>query len=110
MRGREIQTAIRLDCPPLQWMASPFYPPHLFLYSEGLNDASTLHGERRVSARRGWEGEMSDCFSRILNGCLVVTWPTDNGGSFRYLVLLIMPGQRDRTMTRTTRHSNWYGG
>ena len=110
MNGREIQTAIRVDRPSLQWMAFPFCSPHLFLYSAGLNDASTLHGERRVSARWGWEGETSDFFTRILNGCLVMTWPTDKRVSFRYLFLFIMTRQSDRTMTWTTRHWNSYGG
>ena len=32
-------------------------------YVESLNDARTLHGKRRVSARRGWAGEKSDFFS-----------------------------------------------
>ena len=32
-------------------------------YVEGLNDARTLHGKRRVSARRGRAGEKSDFFS-----------------------------------------------
>ena len=35
-------------------------------YVEGLNDARTKHGKGRVSARRGWAGEMSDCFSILL--------------------------------------------
>jgi hypothetical protein len=33
---------------------------------EGLNDARTTHGERPVSARRGWAGEKSDFFSILL--------------------------------------------
>ena len=32
-------------------------------YVEPLNDARTLHGKRRVSARRGRAGEKSDFFS-----------------------------------------------
>jgi hypothetical protein len=35
-------------------------------YVEGLNDARTPHGKRRVSARRGWAGEKSDFFSILL--------------------------------------------
>jgi hypothetical protein len=35
-------------------------------YVEGLNDARTLHGKRRVSARLGWAGEKSDFFSILL--------------------------------------------
>jgi len=34
-------------------------------YVEGLSDARTMHGKRRVLARRGWAGEKSD-FSTIL--------------------------------------------
>jgi hypothetical protein len=37
-------------------------------YVEGLNDARTLHGKRRVLARRGWAGEKSDFFSILLEG------------------------------------------
>jgi hypothetical protein len=33
---------------------------------EGLNDARTPHGTRRVSARQGWAGEKSDFFSFLL--------------------------------------------
>ena len=36
-------------------------------YVEDLNDARTLHGERRVSACRGWVGETSDFFSILLD-------------------------------------------
>ena len=35
-------------------------------YVEGLNDARTMHGKRRVSARRGWAGEKGDFFSTLL--------------------------------------------
>ena len=35
-------------------------------YVEGLNDARTLHGKRRVSARRGRAGEKSDFFSILV--------------------------------------------
>ncbi len=35
-------------------------------YVEGLHDARTLHGIRRVLARRGWAGEKSDFFSILL--------------------------------------------
>ncbi len=38
----------------------------LLLNVEGLNDARTPHGKRRVSARRGWAGEKSDFFSLLL--------------------------------------------
>jgi hypothetical protein len=33
---------------------------------EDLNDARTLRGKRRVSARRGWVGEKRDFFSILL--------------------------------------------
>jgi hypothetical protein len=39
---------------------------NLIRYVEGLNDARTPPAERRVSARRGWAGEKSDCFSILL--------------------------------------------
>ena len=32
-------------------------------YVEDLNDARTMYGHRRVSARQGWEGEKGDFFS-----------------------------------------------
>jgi hypothetical protein len=32
-------------------------------YVEPLNEARTMHGKRRVSARRGWAGEKIDFFS-----------------------------------------------
>jgi len=35
-------------------------------YGEGLNDARTLCGKRRVSTRLGWAGEKSDLFSILL--------------------------------------------
>ena len=35
-------------------------------YVEGLNDARTMHGKRRVSARRGWAGGKSDLLSILL--------------------------------------------
>jgi hypothetical protein len=35
---------------------------------EGLNDARTTHGKRRVSARWGWAGKKSDFFSILLAG------------------------------------------
>jgi hypothetical protein len=35
-------------------------------YVEGLNDARTKFGERRVSARQGWAGEKIDFFSTLL--------------------------------------------
>jgi hypothetical protein len=35
-------------------------------YVEGLNDARTPHGKKRVLARRGWAGEKSDFFSILL--------------------------------------------
>ncbi len=35
-------------------------------YVEGLNNARTLYGKRRVSARRGRAGETSDYFSILL--------------------------------------------
>ncbi len=36
-------------------------------YVEGLNDARTLPGNRRVSARRGRAGEKNDFFSILLD-------------------------------------------
>jgi len=42
---------------------------NLSRYVEDLNDARTLHGEKRVSARRGWAGEKSDVFSHLLVYC-----------------------------------------
>ncbi len=44
----------------------PKLPRQLVLrvgYVEGLNDARTKHGKRRVLARRGRAGEKSGCFS-----------------------------------------------
>ena len=35
-------------------------------YLEGLSEARTMHGKRRVSARRGRAGEKSDFFSILL--------------------------------------------
>ena len=35
-------------------------------YVEPLSDARTMHGNRRVSARRGWAGEKNDFFSILL--------------------------------------------
>ena len=35
-------------------------------YVEGLNDARTKHGKKRVLARLGWAGETSDFFSILL--------------------------------------------
>src|ERR1043166_9769467 len=35
-------------------------------YVEGLSDARTTYGKRRVSARQGWAGETSDFFSILL--------------------------------------------
>ncbi len=35
-------------------------------YVEPLNDKRTMHGNRRVSARRGWAGEKGDFFSILL--------------------------------------------
>jgi len=35
-------------------------------YVEGLNDARTLHGKWRISARLGWAGEKGDFFSILL--------------------------------------------
>jgi hypothetical protein len=39
----------------------------LLLNVEGLNDARTPPGERRVSARLGWAGEKNDFFSLLLH-------------------------------------------
>ena len=36
-------------------------------YIEGLNDARTPYGKRRVSARQGWAGEKGDVFSTLLD-------------------------------------------
>ena len=35
-------------------------------YVEGLSDARTMHGKRRVSARLGWAGEKGGFFSILL--------------------------------------------
>ena len=49
---------------PMSWILANGKPPPAFPPSvEGLRDARTLPGERLVSARRGWAGEMSDSFS-----------------------------------------------
>ena len=40
-----------------------FYPDG---YVEGLNDARTKHGKRRVLARLGWAIETSDFFSILI--------------------------------------------
>jgi len=52
-------------------------------YVEGLNDARTLHGNRRVSARQGWEGEKGDFFSDLL----IVRW-------FEVARWAVLPGDR----------------
>ncbi len=36
------------------------------------------------------QDRLADCFSILLNGCLVGTGPTDSQGSFRYLFLFAM--------------------
>jgi len=58
---------------PLQWVVANGKAPTLLPASEellfnveGLNDARTKHGKRRVSARRGRAGEKSDFFSILL--------------------------------------------
>src|SRR5438067_4353221 len=58
---------------PLEWILANGKAPtvlpaseELLLNVEGLNDARTMHGKRRVSARRGWAGEKSDFFSILL--------------------------------------------
>jgi hypothetical protein len=38
---------------------------YLFRYVEPLRDARTKLGERRVSARRGWAGEMGGFFNTL---------------------------------------------
>jgi len=72
-RPEEVHTAVRVGRSPLQgfWRtdkhlqalrpSGPALPK-----VEGLNDARTLHGKRRVLARRGWAGETSDFFSILL--------------------------------------------
>ena len=59
---------------PLEWILANGKAPtvlpaseELLLNVEGLNDARTMHGKRRVSARRGWAGEKSDFFSILLS-------------------------------------------
>ena len=71
--SKEVQTALRVGRSLPKWVlangkALPAIPTseNLSPYVEGLNDARTLHGERRVSARRGWAGEKSDFFSILL--------------------------------------------
>jgi hypothetical protein len=48
----------------------PVFPifERLLLNVEDLNDARTLHGNRRVSARLGWAGKKSDFFSILPAG------------------------------------------
>ena len=65
-----MQTALRVGRSPLRWVLANEEAPTVFptsekllLTVEGLSDARTLPGEKRVSARRGWVGEMSDFFS-----------------------------------------------
>jgi hypothetical protein len=60
---------------------------------EGPNDARTL---------------LADCFSSLLNGCLVGTQLTDREDSFRYRFLFIIKTQRNSAMIRTTHSSNLY--
>ena len=75
--GEEVQTSLRVDRSPLEWIlangkAPPAIPTseNLLWYVEGLNDARTMHGKRRVLARRGRAGEKSDFFSVLL----IVRW------------------------------------
>ena len=69
-----MHTALRVGRSPLQWVLANEKVPTLLPTSEGLlfnveglNDARTPHGKRRVSARLGWAGETSDFFSILLN-------------------------------------------
>jgi hypothetical protein len=69
-RSEEVQTALRVGRSPLRWVLANEEAPtvvptseKLLLTVEGLSDARTLPGKKRVSARRGWVGEMSDFFS-----------------------------------------------
>jgi len=71
--SKEVQTALRVGRSLPKWVlangkALPAIPTseNLSPYVEGLNDARTLHGERRVSARRGWAGEKRNFFSILL--------------------------------------------
>ena len=65
-----MQTAFRVGRSPLRWVLANEEAPTVFptsekplLTVEGLSDARPLPGKKRVSARRGWVGEMSDFFS-----------------------------------------------
>ena len=58
---------------PIQWiLANGKTPPalptseNLIRYVEDFDEPRTTHGNRRVSARRGWAGEKSDFFSILL--------------------------------------------
>jgi hypothetical protein len=73
--GEEVHTALRVGRSPLQWVLANGKVPSLLPTSEGLffnvepmSDARTMHGKRRVSARRGRAGEKSDFFSILLMG------------------------------------------
>jgi hypothetical protein len=50
--------------------------------SRHLNDVKTKHGNRPVSARRGWAGEMGGFFSVLLDEqfCFCVGGKRNNGG------------------------------
>jgi hypothetical protein len=54
------------DAPRPKQAAAREGPKRTWGYVEDLNDARTLHGERRVLARRGRAGEKSDFFSILL--------------------------------------------
>ena len=65
-----VQTALRMCRSPLRWVLASGEAPTVFptsekllLTVESLSDARTLPGKKRVSARQGWAGEMSDFFS-----------------------------------------------
>jgi hypothetical protein len=64
----------------------------ILLNVEGLYDAKTPHGERRVSARRGWAGETSDFFSILLGLCREVSEEpiADRCG---HLVKILLPSE-----------------
>ena len=69
-RSEEVQTALRVGRSPLRWVLANEEAPTVvptsekfLLTVEGLSDARMLPGKKRVSARQGWAGEMSDFFS-----------------------------------------------
>jgi len=90
------------DRSPIQWiLANGKTPPALLpsenlnRYVEGLNDARTTNGKRRVSARLGGVGEKGDFFSILLDadplerGVLMVT--VSRRVLLPFLALILVP-------------------